>query len=363
MSNNQDPSKRKSDEDGPKQSSLLICSEKAVYVYSLNHVAQGIKKVLYKKKFQSSSCCWASTFCGASDAGLALLLSTGKIEIRSLPELSLIRESSIRGFTYSAPKLNSFSARSICCSWDGELIMMNGDQEMFIVSVLFQKENFRPVDFVSQVYRKELMFSQEGLPTGSIIQKERKRGIFSSVMKGSKPKQVPEVETEDTRESIEELSKIFSTVNFECHHDENKDSMAMDDDGIDLDIDDIDLDDPVEKTKDQNLLAALNKKKLASKFQAFTGRIKQMNVKNEKNIKEEVKDEKTGAVDQIKKKYGFSLSGESSAAKIAQNKLHENIRKLQGINLRATEMQETASSFSAMAKEVLRISEKDKQSS
>lgn len=137
----------------------------------------------------------------------------------------------------------------------------------------------------------------------------------------------------------------------------------MDDDGIDLDIDDIDLDDPVEKTKDQNLLAALNKKKLASKFQAFTGRIKQMNVKNEKNIKEEVKDEKTGAVDQIKKKYGFSLSGESSAAKIAQNKLHENIRKLQGINLRATEMQETASSFSAMAKEVLRISEKDKQSS
>eukprot|EP00258_Populus_trichocarpa_P041917 XP_024457936.1 uncharacterized protein LOC7492127 isoform X2 [Populus trichocarpa] len=363
MSNNQDPSKRKSDEDGPKQSSLLICSEKAVYVYSLNHVAQGIKKVLYKKKFQSSSCCWASTFCGASDAGLALLLSTGKIEIRSLPELSLIRESSIRGFTYSAPKLNSFSARSISCSWDGELIMMNGDQEMFIVSVLFQKENFRPVDFVSQVYRKELMFSQEGLPTGSIIQKEKKRGIFSSVMKGSKPKQVPEVETEDTRESIEELSKIFSTVNFECHHDENKDSMAMDDDGIDLDIDDIDLDDPVEKTKDQNLLAALNKKKLASKFQAFTGRIKQMNVKNEKNIKEEVKDEKTGAVDQIKKKYGFSLSGESSAAKIAQNKLHENIRKLQGINLRATEMQETASSFSAMAKEVLRISEKDKQSS
>jgi hypothetical protein len=44
---------------------------------------------------------------------------------------------------------------------------------------------------------------------------------------------------------------------------------------------------------------------------SFAGRIKQMNVKNEKNIKEEVKDEKTGAVDQIKKKYGFSLSGVS----------------------------------------------------
>jgi hypothetical protein len=41
-------------------------------------------------------------------------------------------------------------------------------------------------------------------------------------------------------------------------------------------LDDIDLDDPVEKTKDQNLLAALNKKKLASKFQAFTGHYETM---------------------------------------------------------------------------------------
>lgn len=51
--------------------------------------------------------------------------------LRSLPELSLIRESSIRGFTYSAPKLNSFSARSICCSWDGELIMV---QQLYLLS-------------------------------------------------------------------------------------------------------------------------------------------------------------------------------------------------------------------------------------
>ncbi|CAK7355561.1 unnamed protein product [Dovyalis caffra] len=370
MSNHQDPSRGNPAEDGSKQSFLLTCSEKAAYVYSLNHVAQGVKKVHFKKKFQSSSCCWASTFCTASDAGLVLLLSNGKIEIRSLPELSLIRESSIRGFTYSAPKLNSFSASSICCSRDGELIMVNDDQEMFIVSLLLQKENFRLVDFFSQVCRKDLMFSQEGIPTTSVIQKEQKKGIFSSVMKGSKPKQVLEVEPEDTRESIEELLMIFSTANFECNE-ENKDNMAMDDDGFDLDIDDIDLDDPVEKPKDQNMLAALNKKKLASKFQAFTaatsssfaGKIKQMNAKNEKNIKEEEKDEKTGAVDQIKKKYGFSVSGESSAAKIAQSKLQENIRKLQGINLRTTEMQETAKSFSAMAKEVLRISEKDKQSS
>ncbi|CAA3005541.1 Hypothetical predicted protein, partial [Olea europaea subsp. europaea] len=60
---------------------LLLCAEKAVYVYSLLHVVEGTKKVHYKKKFHSSSCCWASTFCTPND-GLILLFSDGKIQIR-----------------------------------------------------------------------------------------------------------------------------------------------------------------------------------------------------------------------------------------------------------------------------------------
>ncbi|KAJ4837935.1 hypothetical protein Tsubulata_022530 [Turnera subulata] len=365
LSNGSDSSKGGSVEDISRQSYLLICSEKAVYVYSVNHVAQGVKKVLHKKKFNSSSCYWASTFGGSSDVGLVLLLSSGKIEIRSVPELSLIREFSVRGFTYSAPKLNSFSDSSVSCSKDGELLLVNGNQEMFGLSVLLQKENFRLLDLASQVFRRDTMSSQEGTAMGSPVQKEKKKGIFGSVIKdikGSKPKQGPEVETEDTAESIGELSMIFSTANFECQ-DENKDNMATDDDGIDLDIDDINLDDFEEKPKDHNILAGLNKQKLASKFQAFTGKIKQMKGKNEKNIKEEQQDEKAGAVDQIKKKYGFSSSGEASAAKVAESKLRENLKKLQGINLRTAEMQDTAKSFSAMAKEVLRIAEKEKPSS
>ena len=43
------------------------------------------------------------------------------------------------------------------------------------------------------------------------------------------------METEDTKESIEELSTIFSTANFACDAG-NKESLAMDDDGSDLDI-------------------------------------------------------------------------------------------------------------------------------
>lgn len=52
---------------------------------------------------------------------------------------------------------------------------------------------------------------------------------------GSKPKNVPEIETADTRESIEELSAIFSTANFQVDP-ENTNHQAVDDDDLQLDL-------------------------------------------------------------------------------------------------------------------------------
>ncbi|KAF8405551.1 hypothetical protein HHK36_010458 [Tetracentron sinense] len=348
----------------PKQPLLLLCSEKAVYLYSLMHVVRGVKKVNYKKKFHAT-CCWVSTFyTPSSDVGLILLFTSGKIEIRSLPELSLLKETLIRGFTFSTSKLYSDSETSICSSCNGELILANGDQEVFVVSVLSRKENYRLLDPISKVYKKDLIALQEGALFGPIIHKEKKKGIFSYVIKdmGNKAKHGPDREAEDPRASIEELSAIFSTANF-LFDTENRDDLVVDEDEVELNIDDIDLEDTGEKPKGQNMIAALNKQKLTSKFQAIKGKLKQIKVKNEKtSAKEEHEDEKAGTVDQIKKRYGFPLSGDSSVAKIAENKLTENLRKLQGINTRTTEMQDTARSFSFMAKEVLRTAEQDKRS-
>ncbi|XP_034223621.1 uncharacterized protein LOC117633893 isoform X2 [Prunus dulcis] len=365
--NGLDLSKGSPVEDGvPKQSLLLLCSEKAAYVYSFTHVMQGVKKVIYKKKFQAS-CCWASTFYTSSDVGLILLFTSGKVEIRSLPELSLIKETSIRGFTYSTPKPNSFSDSSICSSCEGELVMVNGDQEIFFFSLSLHNKSFRLLDSFNLTYQKDLIIPQEDLIPGRTIQKEKKKGIFSSVIKdivGSKAKNVPEIETEDTKESFEELSTIFSTANFTVDA-ENTDEQARDEDELDLDdIDiDMDMDIPGEKPKEQNVLTALNKEKLASKFMAFKGKVlKQMKSKTEKNsTKEEQQDEKVGQVDQIKRRYGFS-SSEANIAKMAESKLQENMKKLQGINLRTTEMQDTAISFSSLANEVLRT-EQDRRGS
>ncbi|XP_052190065.1 uncharacterized protein LOC127799878 isoform X2 [Diospyros lotus] len=326
-----DPSKRNSTDDAtPKRLSLLLCAEKAAYVYSLVHVVQGIKKVLYKKKF-NNSCCWASTFYTTDAAGLVLLFADGKIEIRSLPELSLLKETSITGLTLSSQKLNSVADSSVCSSWDGELIIVNRDQEMFVVSVLLRKDLYGHLDSVSQVYNKDLIVAQ-GVCSEPATHKEKKKGLFSSVIKDmtrSKSKHMPGEEVEGARESMEGLSTIFSVDNFPPETG-NIPNPAADESEVLLDI----------------------------------GKLKEIKVKNEKSpAKEEPQHEKASSVDQIKKKYGFSTSGDSSVAKMAESKLSENLRKLQGISLRTTQMEDTARSFSSMAKEVLRIAENDKRSS
>lgn len=64
------------------------------------------------------------------------------------------------------------------------------------------------------------------------------QGIFSSVIKdftGSKEKHAPILETEDSKESIQKLSAIFSTENFPCDAD-NNDNLTVDEDELELNI-------------------------------------------------------------------------------------------------------------------------------
>lgn len=54
-------------------------------------------------------------------------------------------------------------------------------------------------------------------------------------MKGSKTKMVPDVEADDAKESIEELSSIFSVANFPLFVGKG-DNQSMDEEDIELDI-------------------------------------------------------------------------------------------------------------------------------
>ncbi|KAF2530765.1 hypothetical protein F2Q70_00033523 [Brassica cretica] len=359
-----------------RQPSVLLCSEKAIYIYPLSQVVQGVKKVLHKKKFSSPSICSASTFYGTTGVGLTLVFSYGTVEIRSLPELSLLKQISIRGFTYTSPKQNSLPEITISASWDGDLVMVNGDDELIVSSVLPQKETFRLVESLSRVYKKDNAVCHDGISASAVASSPKeKKGMFGSVFK-TKPKRAADTETtESTKETIEELSKIFTTANFPWNNnvERSRESSTVTrvDNEEELDIDDIDIEDDDhqqhEQPKEQGILSGISKQKLASKFTSFKGKLKQMTAKNEKSVvtNDEKHEEKSGVtVDQIKKKYGFASSSEEmGAAKMAQSKLQDNLKKLQGISLKTTEMEDTAKSFSSTAKELLNAVEFNKQSS
>ncbi|MCL7023552.1 hypothetical protein MKW94_030800 [Papaver nudicaule] len=348
---------------------VLLCNEKAVYVYSLVNAVQGVKKVLHKKKFHGTSCYWASTVHdNNSNIAVILMFTSGKIEIRSLPELTLLKETSITGLTLSNSKLNT-----ICASSGGELVVVNGDQEVFFVSLLLQKEIYRILDHVSLVYKEKMLVQQEA--HGPVIHKEKKKGFFSSVMKGGKTKADSDVTIEEPRASVgDELDTTFSAENFPLDA-ESIDHVVVDNDDAELSIDDINIDGEMEKPKGgvHNMIPGLNTQKLASRFQAITGKLKQRMVKIDKThakIENEAgksgsprKEEKNGSIDEIKKRYGFTSSSATSEANMAESKLHENLRKLEGINVRTTEMEDTAKSFSVLANEVLKSAEHDKRSS
>lgn len=358
-------SRGSSTEEPAQKQQLLLCSEKAVYIYSLPHIVQGVKKVCYKLKFNSSSCCWASMMCNTSGTGLVLVFSCGIIEIRSLPELSLVKKTTLRSFTCSPLKPNALPDYFICSSVDGEVIMMQSDQEVAVASMLLSNGKYRHSDSLSRVYDKNLSASEDGATSPSVHHKEKKKGVFGTLFKdvtGSKTNHGADAEATDGKAIFEELSKNFAVSNFPTQA-EGSANVALENENVDLDIDDIDLDDQDEKPKGNNVMALLNKQKFASKFQSFKGKLKQMTVKNEKaSPQEEPQAEKTETVDQIKMKYGFSSSNptsESSVAKMTENKLKltENVNRLQGISLKTTEMQNNAQTFSSMAKETLRVAE------
>ncbi|KAK8965667.1 hypothetical protein KSP40_PGU020395 [Platanthera guangdongensis] len=355
----QELTQEKHDKDNTtKHSVILLCSEKAVRLYSLNHAAQGIKKLHCKKKL-SGHCCFASVVSShSSGVGLALLFVNGKLEIRSLPDLTLLRESAVRGFTNPSMKSFQNSNGAICCSSDGEFLMVNEDQEILFFSILLQKAVNRNLEPISRIYQRGIAMPQDSYSNPVNTQKEKKKGIFGMVGMGSKSKNREENNSEvSCSYTVEDLSAIFSTANFQFTV-ETMNTSAKDE-NVELDIDDINLDDHIDKPKGRNF-SALNKQNLGKKFQEFKGLLKPKSEDKLAAGKEKIEEEKSpGSVDHIKKKYGYSTANETYIPpSIAKERLNDNSRKLQETGARSSEMQDTARSFSSMAKELLRVSQK-----
>ncbi|XP_066343646.1 uncharacterized protein [Miscanthus floridulus] len=347
-----------------KESLLLLCTENAIRLFSLSHAIQGTKKIINKKKL-NSSCCFASLIHSSSnDIGLILVFFNGKIEIRSLADLSLLKDAFLRGFVYSR-NLNSTS--SIACSSDGETILFNGEETYFF-STLCQDEIYRHVDSISTVYRKESSTRED---SSFVVKspKEKKKGLFGMIMKDHKGSKSKESAANGSEQCIattsEELASIFSSTNF-APPSEGRNSSLRDDENVELDIDDINIDDNPQKPKGPHF-PGLSKEKISKGLHTLRGKLKPKTEEKISSGNKKIEDETSvSQVDQIKMKYGYANTtndDSTSVPKMIGNKLQENMKKLEGINLRAADMASGAQSFSAMAKELLRTTKNEKGTS
>ncbi|KAL6652218.1 hypothetical protein ACP70R_011143 [Stipagrostis hirtigluma subsp. patula] len=345
-----------------KESLLLLCTENAIRLFSLSHAIQGTKKIIDKKKL-NSSCCFASLIhSSSSEIGLLLVYSNGKIEVRSLPDLSLLKDASLRGFVYSR-NLNSTS--SITCSSDGEIILVSGEETYFF-STLCQNDIYRHVDNINTVYRNDYSPRED---SSYVVKspKEKKKGLFGMIMKDTKGSKAKESDANANELCVgttaEELASIFSSANF-APPSEKRNSSLRDDENIELDIDDIDIDDTTQKQKGPHF-PGLSKEKISKGLQTLRGKLKPKTEEKVNSVNKKTEDETSiSQVDQIKMKYGYATNDDStSVPKMIGNKLQENMKKLEGINLRAADMANGAQSFSSMAKELLRTTKNEKGTS
>lgn len=340
---------------------LLLCSENCLWLYSASAITQGTKKVYLKEKFQTT-CSWASAFQSSNNSpGLFLLFTTGKIEIRSLPDLSVLKETTLSRCSLCDLKPSTGLINSLSCASDGLLVMIDGDQELFFVSLLNEDNDFRLSGSKIQVYNKEIQISPDH-PVVHLPHTTKKKSLVKALIKVKVSKSKNSSEDEDKQSAtplrLSELSSIFSVRNFPTSAASLDEKAISDIDDKELDIDDLDIEDHDENTNYHHR-GASNNRSLVSKFRRKLKGIKgskdiqSTNTPIKGNDKEDLSRIRT--IEDIKSAYGHSQLKEPNVHELAKEKLLENQIKLQGINHRTAKMEEGAENFQSMAEELLKI--------
>ncbi|XP_034693950.1 lethal(2) giant larvae protein homolog 1-like isoform X2 [Vitis riparia] len=150
-------------------SHVLLCCENALRLYPTKSVIQGDNKPICKVEL-AKPCCWTTIFKKDEKVyGLMLLYQTGAIEIRSLPDLEVVSESSLMSILRWAFKANM--DKTISSSHDGQIALANGCELAFI-SLL---AGFRNLFLVSMIKFLQLL---QMLPSVSLQTRRKSRELL-----------------------------------------------------------------------------------------------------------------------------------------------------------------------------------------
>ncbi|XP_071685700.1 uncharacterized protein [Rutidosis leptorrhynchoides] len=317
---------------------ILVCCEDSLLLYSTKSLIQGrlnVRRIIDLEK----PCLWTTIFKkNEMEFGVILVYSTGEVEIRSLPDLKVLAETSIMSILRWNFKTNMENTMS--SFGNGHITMVYGC-EFAVISIFNSENDFRIPEALPRLHDKDVAEAAEAALKFSLSQKSKQSaptGIIGGIIKGIKrEKENENAHIGETRDIlVPKLEALFSRSPFSVS---------------DLDLGDIgdDFDVPVKLVVEKIEVEPMSPEQ-PSQSQSQTE-------KNETTQREKLfeggsvnPEPKARTADEIKAKYRKSGIGDTAAvAQEAKDKLLERQMKLEKLKENSEELASGSENFASMA--------------
>ncbi|KAK4418926.1 Syntaxin-binding protein 5-like [Sesamum alatum] len=326
-----------------KESFVLLCCNDSLRIYPAKSVVQGESKSIYKVKLPKP-CCWTTIFKKDEKVcGLVVFYQTGVMEIRSLPDLELVKE-----FSFMSDLRWNFKSnmeRMISSTENGHIVLANGSEVAFI-SLLVGENDFRIPESLPNLHDEVLEAAANAAISVSSDSKRKQGGnlgILGGIVKGFRGRRSdrPTYHDSNSKSNFDHLEEIFMTDPFP------ESSTTTDEQGAaELTIDDIVIDEPVP-------LVSTSSHEVKNKD------------KDQKSEREKLFDDGADVKPRLRTREEiiatYRKAGDaSSVAGQARNKLLERQEKLERISRQTEDLRNGAEDFASLANELVKAMENRK---
>lgn len=333
---------------------LLLCYEDSLRLYSTKSVIQGNHKTSRKVK-HAKPCCWTSTLRKEGKvSGLVALYQTGDLEIRSLPDLALVKVSSL----VSILRWNFTANMDKMMASDGSQIALANGCELALISLEDGEDDLRAMGALPCLHDQVLAAAADAADAALTFSSQKKKqasapGILRGIVKGFKMREAENKgkHSATSKSDVTHLEDVFSKPPFVDqlptlrNNQEIVDpSSGTDDQEVELSIDDIEIDD-LAPMASASVYKPQNKDNRTEREKLFEGAT-------------DVTEPRLRTPEEIIAKY--RKRDPAAVAEEARNKLLERQAKLERINQRTAELQSGAEDFASLANELVKVMERRK---
>ncbi|KAI3731155.1 hypothetical protein L1987_62338 [Smallanthus sonchifolius] len=323
---------------------ILVCYGDSMLLYSTKSLIQGGSNFIRKIELEKQ-CCWATIFKkNEVESGVILVYSNGVVEIRSLPDLNVLADTSIMSILRWNFKTNMEKTMS---SFGNSNITMVYGCEFAVISLFTSENDFRIPEALPHLHDKVVAEAAEAALKFSLSQKNKQiapTGILGGIIKGIRRERENEnTNIEETRDVlVPKLEALFSRSPF---------SVA----DLDLDMGD-DFDAPVKLVVERIEVEPKSPEpstQSPSQSQSQTEKNKRMERDRLFEGGSVNAEPKARTADEIKAKYRKSGTGDAAAAaQEAKDKLLERQMKLEKLKENSEELASGSENFASLAGEL-----------